>query len=314
MSTNRFPLFGIAEQLEKASKLEGAKEIYQKALEVSQSNKSSQIIEKVGSVGVTSLEIKKEAEEGIQRVEEKMRGKLKKIIKGKGLAIDIEVDKLIPFKEVQELIPPIDARDFNRVASDIKDRGVQVPLVVLSDTFEIICGFNRWRAAKAAGLEVVPAYIASMTREEAIKYAIKDNLNRRHLTMAEKTNLVVVLLQKRGKRTVGRPTKLEAEKIKKAKEDGFPVTIKDISEVVNVAPGTVKKVQKEIGQNDQLPKPRLYFLEKVPHKFPEVRGDRFGELIELIRTKMDVIADNLELTENDKVRAELTFFVKRKED
>lgn len=199
------------------------------------------------------------------------------------------------------------------MADDIKDRGVQVPLVVLNETFEIICGFNRWRAAKEVGLDVVPAYVAVMTREEAIKYAIKDNLNRRHLTMTEKTGLVVILLKKRGKRTVGRPTRLESEKIKKAKEEGLPVTIRDIADIVGVSSGTVKKEMKSIGQNDQL-KQRAFFLEKVPNKFPEVRGDRLDELVSLISSKMAVVADNLGLTEQDKVRAELTFFIKRKED
>lgn len=310
MSTSKFPLFGIAEQLEKASKLEGAKEIYQKALEVSTSKDGQRKVDNVMTASIPVAEIKKVAEESIERVEEKMRNNLKKIVKGKGLAIDVEVDKLQPFKEVQDIMPAIDHRDFQRMAVDIKERGVQVPLVILSDTFEIICGYNRWRAAKEADLDVVPAYLAYMERDAAIKYALKDNLNRRHLTMAEKTGLVRELLRRRGKRTVGRPKTAEAEKIKKAKEEGFPVTLREIADTVGVSERTVDKIAATCG----ISKPRAYSLEKIPMRFPEVRGDELEDLVDLIQKRLDLEVAKLNIEHNDKIRAELTFYIKWKED
>ena len=312
---NIFPLLGIAEQLEKASKLEGAKEIYQKALDVSLSSKGQEIVDSIVIPTIVVSDIKKEAEDGIVRVEEKMRDKLKQIIKGKGLAIDMEVNKLLPFKEVQDFMPPIDIRDFKRLVEDIKVRGVQVPLVILNDTFEIICGFNRWRAAKEVGLDIVPAYIATMSREEAVRYATLDNLNRRHLTMEEKTGMVRLLLQRRGKRTVGRPKATEIKKIKGANEKGIPITIQGISDATGVSVRKIKYENKEMVHPCTInPKPHSFFIEKIPHRFPEVKGDQLNELVEIMQTKLAILLDNLNLTDKDKVRAEVTFFVKRKED
>lgn len=312
MPVKKFPLFGIAEQLEKASKLDGAKEIYQKALEVSSSSKGQQVVDNFSS-NLLVEDVKKEAQAGIERVEEKMRGKLKKIIKGRGLAIDVEVDKLKPLKEVQDLMPAISVRDFKRMAVDIRERGVQVPLVILNDSFEIICGFNRWRAAKSCDLPIVPAFIADMSREEAIKYAIQDNLNRRHMTMEEKTGLARILLQKRGKRTVGRPKQVDADKLKEAKEEGFPLTIRDIADVTGLSKSKVDREEKKMSQMGQFPKPKTFCLEKESHRFPEVKGDQLQELVEIIQTKVELLVSNLNLTIEDKIRAEITFFVKRKE-
>lgn len=307
---NKFPFIGAAEELERCAKFDGAKEIYQKALEVANRPNAQSTIDKVTRIKTTAEEVKKQALEGITRVEEKARNKLKKIIKGKGMAIDLNPNDLKPLEEVQEAMPPIDARDYVRMKEDILARGVQVPLVVLDGTNEIICGYNRWRAAKDAKLEVVPGYVAEMTREEAIVYAIKDNLNRRHMTMAEKTSMVQELLKRRGKQTVGRPRK---EVVAKRKE-GLPITIRGIADAVGVNKNTVVEIGKRIVWNPyNSPKLSSFFIEKIPVKFREVKGNLWHDLKDEILEKVPSTLENLNLSEEDKVRAEITFYVKRKE-
>jgi ParB family chromosome partitioning protein len=65
-------------------------------------------------------------------------------------------------------------KDFNKAALDeltasIKGKGVINPLLVrrVNSHFEIVAGARRFRAAKAAGLEEVPAIVRELTDEEA---------------------------------------------------------------------------------------------------------------------------------------------------
>ena len=98
---------------------------------------------------------------------------------------NIKIDEIIPC----EFQP---RSEFNEEAlinlsESIKEKGVLQPLLVRKkDTkYEIIAGERRWRAAKLAGLEIVPAVIKDFDDCETLEIALIENLQRENLSAIE---------------------------------------------------------------------------------------------------------------------------------
>jgi ParB family chromosome partitioning protein len=74
------------------------------------------------------------------------------------------------------------------LANSIRTQGVIQPIVVrpaLNNQFEIIAGERRWRAAKLAGLTIIPAIVREMNDETAVVMALIENIQRRDLNVME---------------------------------------------------------------------------------------------------------------------------------
>ncbi|MGB0681333.1 MAG: ParB/RepB/Spo0J family partition protein [Magnetovibrionaceae bacterium] len=76
------------------------------------------------------------------------------------------------------------------LAASIRDKGVLQPILVRSleadaETFEIIAGERRWRAAQQAGLHAVPVVVKDMDDQEAMEIALVENLQRQDLSPLE---------------------------------------------------------------------------------------------------------------------------------
>jgi ParB family transcriptional regulator, chromosome partitioning protein len=76
------------------------------------------------------------------------------------------------------------------LAQSIKERGVIQPVVVrpvrgAKDSFEIIAGERRWRAAQRAGLHDIPIVSLEATDGEALELAIIENVQRADLNPLE---------------------------------------------------------------------------------------------------------------------------------
>lgn len=73
------------------------------------------------------------------------------------------------------------------LAQSIKEKGVLQPLLLRKkgDKYEIIAGERRWRAAKLAGLDAVPAVIKDLTDSETLEIALIENLQRENLSAIE---------------------------------------------------------------------------------------------------------------------------------
>ncbi len=90
---------------------------------------------------------------------------------------------------------------FQELVTSIKEKGVLQPVVVRRrhDGYELVMGERRWRAAKAAGLETIPAIVRSVDDREMLEMALIENIQRQDLnpidealaykTLAEKFNL-----------------------------------------------------------------------------------------------------------------------------
>lgn len=100
-------------------------------------------------------------------------------------ANEIEVEKIIPcaFQPRTEF----NAEALQTLADSIKSKGILQPLLLRAkgDKYEIIAGERRWRAAKIAGLTVVPAVIKELNDQETLEIALIENLQRENLSAIE---------------------------------------------------------------------------------------------------------------------------------
>lgn len=74
------------------------------------------------------------------------------------------------------------------LAASIRQYGVIQPLIVQKigdDRYQIIAGERRWRAAKKAGLEMIPAIVKDYAPEEVLAISLIENIQRENLNPVE---------------------------------------------------------------------------------------------------------------------------------
>jgi len=78
------------------------------------------------------------------------------------------------------------------LAASIKVRGVLQPILLRpnSNGYELVAGERRYRAAKLAGLEQIPAYIREMSDDEAEDAQMAENIHRKNLTQIEEAKKI----------------------------------------------------------------------------------------------------------------------------
>jgi ParB family chromosome partitioning protein len=83
----------------------------------------------------------------------------------------------------------VDNQALDDLADSIRINGILQPLVVRSaghQSFELIAGERRWRAAKLAGLKDVPAIVRDVSDSESFQLALVENLQREDLSPLER--------------------------------------------------------------------------------------------------------------------------------
>jgi ParB family chromosome partitioning protein len=78
--------------------------------------------------------------------------------------------------------------ELTELSDSIRERGIIQPIVVRArgaDSFEIIAGERRWRAAQRANLHEVPIVVLDVTDGEALELAIIENVQRTDLNPLE---------------------------------------------------------------------------------------------------------------------------------
>jgi len=92
----------------------------------------------------------------------------------------------------------IDPDTLNELANSITSQGVIQPLVVRKvtyDKYEIIAGERRWRAAKIAGLDEVPAIVREIDDQVALAIGLIENIQRESLTPLEEAKALQKLIE-----------------------------------------------------------------------------------------------------------------------
>ena len=99
----------------------------------------------------------------------------------------LHIDKLKPFDGHPFYVKDDD--DMMELIESIRSQGVLTPLVVRpinNNEYEVISGHRRLHACKKAGIEMIPAFIYSMDRNEAVVAMVDSNLHREKLLPSEK--------------------------------------------------------------------------------------------------------------------------------
>lgn len=93
-----------------------------------------------------------------------------------------------------------DEEALQELADSIKEYGVLQPLLVkkTGDTYQIIAGERRWRAAKLAGLKEVPVIIREYDRQQSVEIALIENVQRADLNPIEEAFAYQLLMQEFG--------------------------------------------------------------------------------------------------------------------
>ena len=74
------------------------------------------------------------------------------------------------------------------LTASVKELGILQPVLVRpaeGDTYELIAGERRWRAAKRAGLHTIPALVRTATDIASLEQAVVENLHRQDLNPLE---------------------------------------------------------------------------------------------------------------------------------
>jgi ParB family chromosome partitioning protein len=109
---------------------------------------------------------------------------------------DVEVESGQKLKEIKltEIVrdeeqprKDFDTEALEALANSIREHGVLSPIVVVreEDKYKIVAGERRWRAAKIAGLETIPAIVRTLDAQNRLELSIIENAQREDLSAIE---------------------------------------------------------------------------------------------------------------------------------
>ncbi len=101
--------------------------------------------------------------------------------------LELAIDSISP-NEYQPRTE-FDAEELDGLAASISEVGVLQPILVRpnddGETYELIAGERRWRAAQLADLATIPAVVGSYSDRDSLEQAIVENLHRQDLNPIE---------------------------------------------------------------------------------------------------------------------------------
>ncbi len=119
--------------------------------------------------------------------------------KGAGLPQLIDIDQVRPSPEQMRKHFP--AESLRELADSIRQHGVLQPILVrrLPDGYELIAGERRWRAARLAGVDRIPAIVRGETQaEDSLLLGLIENLQREELDPVEEARGIKRLIDQFG--------------------------------------------------------------------------------------------------------------------
>ena len=174
----------------------------------------------------------------------------------------LPIEKLKPFESHPFKVT--DNEEMEQLTESIHQQGVLNPIMVRPlDTgeYEVISGHRRLHACKKAGIEMIPAFIYSMDRSEAVVAMVDSNLHREKLLPSEKAfayKMKLEALNHQG--TPGQPGQ-------KWTRDSLAEGVNDSSRQIhryirltNLIPGILQKV--DSGEIALTPAVELSYLDK----------------------------------------------------
>ncbi len=112
---------------------------------------------------------------------------------------NVPVDRIEPNPENPRLLIEEDA--LVDLAASIREHGVLQPILLRPagpNTYQLVAGERRWRAARLAGLETVPALVEDLDDDAALEIAIIENLQREDLSPLEEASMYDRMIKDHG--------------------------------------------------------------------------------------------------------------------
>lgn len=169
---------------------------------------------------------------------------------------------LIPLARI-EPNPDQPRREFDRqaleeLAESIREKGIIQPIIVErkdSGGFVIVAGERRYRAAKLAGLEEIPALIKNYGDEERLEIALIENIQRTDLKPIEEALAYQKLIEMKGytqeqlAKKLGKQRSTVANALRLLK---LPDEIKELIEEQKLTPGHARAILSLEDENEQI--------------------------------------------------------------
>jgi ParB family chromosome partitioning protein len=101
---------------------------------------------------------------------------------------ELPLGSLVPNREQPRT--HFDETALAELAESLKQHGMVQPIVVrkVGEQFEIIAGERRWRAARKAGLAMVPVVIKEVPDDRLLEFALVENIQRQELNPIEEAS------------------------------------------------------------------------------------------------------------------------------
>lgn len=116
----------------------------------------------------------------------------------KDLVLTIQLNKIQPNRDQPR--KHIDETALNELAGSIREKGVIQPIILekTGDTYAIIAGERRFRAAQLAGLAEIPALIRSFSRDDKLIVSLIENIQRENLNPIEEASAFETIIKQTG--------------------------------------------------------------------------------------------------------------------
>jgi ParB family chromosome partitioning protein len=113
-------------------------------------------------------------------------------------ATEVAVDTIVP--NPRQPRQALDPQSLEELANSIREQGLVQPLVVTEtdEGYQLLVGERRWRAAKLAGLEVVPVVVREVTPQQMLELALVENIQREDLNPLETASAYQQLVEEFG--------------------------------------------------------------------------------------------------------------------
>jgi ParB family chromosome partitioning protein len=107
------------------------------------------------------------------------------VLTGGRTIINVDINKIVPNPRQPRTEFPQDT--LTELAESIKTQGIIEPILARpkNGKYELVAGERRWRAARIAGLTILPAIIKDFSDEESLELALVENLQRENLNPME---------------------------------------------------------------------------------------------------------------------------------
>src|SRR6266851_3866036 len=114
------------------------------------------------------------------------------------VAVELPIDSIAP--NPQQPRKDFDNKSLLDLAASLTRSGVLQPVVVrrIGEGYQLVVGERRWRAAKLAGLTLIPAVIREVTDAQSLELALVENLLREDLNPMEEAEAYQKLLAQFG--------------------------------------------------------------------------------------------------------------------